>query len=64
MIYIKYGPPDATDSQGATPATYPYETWRYRFIEGMGANVELEFVDPTMTGRYHLTQDPSEKNRQ
>jgi len=64
MIYIKYGPPDSIDSHGVTPATYPYETWRYRFIEGTGANVELEFVDLTMTGRYHLTKDPSEKNRQ
>ena len=63
-IYIKYGPPDAIDSHGATPATYPYEMWRYRFIEGMGTNVELEFVDPTMTGRYHLTKDPTEKQRQ
>jgi GWxTD domain-containing protein len=61
-IYIKYGPPDAIDSHGATPSTYPYEKWRYRYIEGMGTNVELEFVDPTMTGRYHLTRDPSEKD--
>jgi GWxTD domain-containing protein len=63
-IYIKYGPPDAIDSHGATPSTYPYEKWRYRYIEGMGADVDLEFVDLTMTGRYHLTKDPSEKNRQ
>jgi len=63
MIYIKYGPPDAIDSHGATPSTYPYETWSYRFIEGM-STPEFEFVDPTMTGRYHLTRDPTEKNRQ
>ena len=62
--YIKYGPPDALDSHSATAVTYPYETWRYRFIEGMGTNAELEFVDLTMTGRYHLTHDPSEKIRQ
>ena len=62
--YIKYGPPDAIDSHGATPVAYPYETWRYRYIEGMGTNVELEFVDLTMTGRYHLTKDPTEKLRQ
>jgi len=23
--------------------------------------VQMEFVDTTMTGRYHLTRDPSEK---
>jgi GWxTD domain-containing protein len=63
-IYIKYGPPDALDAHSATPTTYPYETWTYRYLEGMGTNVGLEFVDPTMTGRYHLTKDPTEKNRQ
>ena len=60
MIYIKYGPPDEIDSHDPTPSTYPYETWRYRFIEGM-STPEFEFVDPTMTGRYHLTKDPTEK---
>jgi GWxTD domain-containing protein len=64
MIYIKYGPPEAIDSHGATPATYPYETWRYPDVTGLGTAAEFEFVDPTMTGRYHLTNDPSEKERQ
>jgi GWxTD domain-containing protein len=63
MIYMRYGPPDEIDSHGATPSTYPYELWRYRFIEGM-STPEFEFVDLTMTGRYHLTRDPTEKNRQ
>ena len=38
--------------------------WRYRHLdgEGLGENVELEFVDPTSTGEYHLTMDPSEKD--
>jgi GWxTD domain-containing protein len=62
MTYIKYGPPDAMDVHSATPANFPYETWRYRVIEAT-ANVDMEFVDPTMTGRYHLTRDPTEKNR-
>jgi GWxTD domain-containing protein len=62
MIYILYGPPDSLDTYGGVPgATYPYETWRYRYIQGMGTDVQLEFVDTTMTGRYHLTRDPSEK---
>lgn len=63
-IYMRYGPPDALDTHGATATTYPYETWTYRFLEGIGTDVELEFVDPTMTGRFHLTKDPTEKNRQ
>jgi GWxTD domain-containing protein len=64
MIYIKYGPPDAMKSLGATPTTYPIENWYYRYVEALGTPEEFQFVDPTMTGRYHLTQDPSEKNRQ
>ena len=63
-IYIKYGPPDGLDAHGTTPTNYPYETWTYRYLEGIGMDVELEFVDPTMTGRYHLTKDPTEKQRQ
>ena len=62
-VYIKYGPPDSLDSHGATATTYPYETWRYRNISGFGSDAEFEFVDPTMTGRYHLTLDPTEKDR-
>ena len=63
MIYIKYGPPDTIDSHGATPSSYPYEIWRYADPGGLGPS-QFEFVDPTMTGRYHLTKDPTEKNRQ
>src|SRR6185437_10635031 len=74
-IYIMWGPPDEVDSHptggqwdrpmdqgGGSTTTYPYEDWRYRYLEGMGENVELEFVDPTSTGEYHLTMDPSEKD--
>jgi len=63
MIYIKYGPPDGLKSLGATATTYPFENWYYRDPGGFGP-AEFEFVDPTMTGRYHLTKDPTEKNRQ
>ncbi len=74
-IYIEYGPADEVESHpsggtynrpmeegGGTTSTYPFEKWRYRYIEGIGTNVELEFVDPTMSGEYHLTMDPSEKD--
>src|ERR1700722_17744113 len=47
---------------GGETSTYPFEDWRYRYLEGIGENVELEFVDPTMTGEYKLTTDPSEKD--
>jgi len=74
MIYIKYGPADETESHnggteqrsfqegGGETSTYPYEKWRYRYIEGFPPNVEIEFVDPTLTGEFHMTMDPSEKD--
>jgi GWxTD domain-containing protein len=62
MVYIRFGPPDAIDVHGEVQgASYPYESWQYRYIQGIGTDVTLEFVDTTMTGRYHLTRDPSEK---
>jgi GWxTD domain-containing protein len=75
MIYIKYGPPDEREEHptggtydrpieegGGTTTTYPFEKWRYRYIDGVGTDVNIEFVDPTMTGEYHMTMDPSEKD--
>jgi len=75
MIYIKYGAPDEVDSHpsggsyqrpmeegGGETSTYPFEDWRYRYLDGIGSNIEIEFVDPTMTGEYRMTMDPSEKD--
>jgi GWxTD domain-containing protein len=74
-IYIMFGPPDERDEHpsggtyerppeegGGETTTYPFEDWRYRYLEGIGNDVTIEFVDPTMTGEYHLTMDPSEKD--
>jgi len=74
-IYIIWGPADEVDSHptggtydrpmeegGGSTTTYPWEKWRYRYLEGLGNNVELEFVDPSGSGEYHLTMDPSEKD--
>ncbi|HSW49968.1 MAG TPA: GWxTD domain-containing protein, partial [Bryobacteraceae bacterium] len=74
-IYITYGPADEIESRpsggtynrpyeegGGTTSTYPFEIWRYRWIEGVGTDVLIEFVDPTMTGEYRMTMDPSEKD--
>ncbi|HTA46546.1 MAG TPA: GWxTD domain-containing protein [Bryobacteraceae bacterium] len=74
-IYIMFGPPDEIDehSSGGTferPATegggqittLPFEDWRYRFIQGIGSDVSIEFVDSGKNGEYHMTMDPNEKD--
>jgi GWxTD domain-containing protein len=74
-IYITYGPPDEKDSHpsggsyerppeegGGSTSTFPFEQWRYRYIEDVGSDIIIEFVDPTMSGEYRMTMDPSEKD--
>ena len=58
-IHIVYGPPDEIMA-GQTPDKRPVQQWRYRFIQGIGTNVLIEFVDPAGTGEFHMTMDPSQ----
>src|SRR6266853_1644274 len=73
--YIIWGPADEVDSHptggtydrpmdegGGSTTTYPWETWRWRYLEGIGENIILEFVDPSGSGEYRMTMDPSEKD--
>jgi GWxTD domain-containing protein len=57
-IYITFGPPDEIDAH-PSGQPFPFEDWRYRYIEGAGNNVNIEFVDTTMTGEYHMAMDPA-----
>ncbi len=74
-IYIAYGKPDSTESHpsggnyerpmdegGGNTSTYPFETWHYRYLQGIGDNIDIEFVDTCMCGDYHMTIDRSEKD--
>ncbi len=74
-MYIMYGPADEIDSHpsggtyerpieegGGETSTFPFEDWRYRYIEGIGQEVIIEFVDTCMCGDYHMTLDRSEKD--
>jgi len=74
-IYIQYGPPDEIEAHssggsyerpmsegGGETETFPFEQWRYRYIDGVGQNIIIEFVDKTMSGEYRMTMDPSEKD--
>src|SRR5580704_12812574 len=57
-IYIEWGQPDAIDLDGVGVAG-SRQLWRYRYLEGIGENVELEFTDPRHSGEYHLTVEPA-----
>ena len=74
-IYIMYGKPDEIDSHpsggtyerpieegGGETSTFPFEDWRYRYLEGIGQEIIIEFVDNCMCGDYHMTMDRSEKD--
>ena len=74
-IYITFGPPDELEDHpsggtyerpieegGGTTSTFPFQKWRYRWIEGVGQDINIEFVDTTMTGEFRMTMDPSEKD--
>ncbi len=54
--------PYAGPGASTTMVTYPFVDWYYNYIPGIGENVKLEFVDPTMTGEYRLTMNPCEKD--
>ena len=73
--YIVFGPADEIESHpsggsyerpmeegGGETSTFPFETWRYRYLEGIGQEVMIEFVDTCMCGDYHMTMDRSEKD--
>jgi len=74
-IYIAFGKPDSIDSHpsggnyerpmdegGGSTSTFPFEIWHYRYIAGIGDNIDIEFVDTCMCGDYHATIDRSEKD--
>src|SRR6202521_1603636 len=74
-MYIVFGKPDEIDSHpaggtyqrpmeegGGETSTFPFEDWRYRYLEDIGQEVIIEFVDTCMCGDYHMTMDRSEKD--
>jgi GWxTD domain-containing protein len=74
-IYIAFGKADSIDSHpsggsyqrpldegGGETSTFPFEVWHYRYLEGIGENIDLEFVDTCMCGDFHFTIDRGEKD--
>ena len=75
MIYIRFGPPDRVRTKsaggpyererkegGGFTSTFPFERWEYRHIEGVGDDIELEFVDDKGGGLFELTFDKQRKD--
>ena len=74
-IYITWGKPDEVETHpsggaydrpsyegGGSTTTYPFETWFYRHLDGVGDGIEIGFVDPTGTGEYRIARDANEKD--
>jgi GWxTD domain-containing protein len=74
-IYVTFGKPDEIESHpsggtydrpsyegGGSTTTYPFENWWYRYIEGIGSDIEIEFVDPSGSGEYRIARSPDEKD--
>jgi TonB family protein len=74
-IYIMYGKPDKIESHptggaynrptnegGGTITAYPFEEWWYRHIDGIGDDIQIEFVDQSTTGEYRMAMSPDEKD--
>lgn len=54
-VYVTFGPPDSIESHQSK------EVWHYRHLDGVGENVELEFVDSSGSGDYRLAVQPEVK---
>ena len=74
-IYILHGPPNATETHGAgetyyrprsegggNTTTFAFEVWHYRHIDGVGDDIDVEFVDKSMSGHYQLAMDEMDKD--
>lgn len=74
-IWIMYGKPDGRETHpmggsydrpsyegGGSTSTYPFESWFYRYIAGVGSGIEIEFVDPTGSGEYRIARNSNEKD--
>jgi len=73
-IYITWGKPDSVESQPSvgtyerpsyegtgSATTYPFETWFYRHLDGVGDGIEVQFVDTTGSGEYRLANSINDK---
>lgn len=75
QTYITFGPPDIIEDHpsggwyyrkhhegGGATSTYPFQLWIYNYIEGIGDEVEIEFVDRSWSGEYRMALEQWEKD--
>ncbi len=75
QIYIKFGPPDSIERQpagglyrrrnsegGGETTVFPFERWWYSHIDGIGDDIEIEFVDKSRSNEYRISLNPQEKD--
>jgi GWxTD domain-containing protein len=65
-VYVMFGSPDKFEShasgeptgrppeEGPETVQYSWENWHYRYIAGVGEDVDLQFVDPGGSGDYRV----------
>ena len=73
-VYVLFGPPDRIEShasgeptgrlpeEGSETTGYAWEKWHYKYLEGVGEDVDLEFVDVGGSEDYRLSMSPQERN--
>jgi GWxTD domain-containing protein len=72
-IYIVYGAPDKTESYpagkvpdinppGGATSSLPLEVWHYRYLDGVGQDVVIEFVDVCKCGDYQMKVPPEQRD--
>jgi GWxTD domain-containing protein len=74
-IYILWGQADTVETHptggmyyrpeiegGGSTSTFPFEHWWYRHIDGVGDDIDLEFVDSSESGEYRLAMNKDEKD--
>ncbi len=74
-IYIRFGEPDSKERQpyggpyrrptsegGGETTVFPFEKWWYAHIEGVGDDIEIEFVDKNFTNEYRISINPNDKD--
>jgi GWxTD domain-containing protein len=70
-IYIMFGPPNEKETHAAgtytrsdgTTQSFASEFWLYRYLQGIGTDVLLEFDDAAGTEEFKQSKDPAVKQK-